>query len=505
MSIPDTHAEAWTLLPWLVNGRISDEDREWVAPHVDGCEECRREVEAQRAIAGQMRDEPLPQTLNAERSFGKLWTRIEASEAAVPANDVQSVPMERRGTSRTVRWLAAAVVVQAVGLATLGLATWNKGDFVTVTDPTPVSSGEAPEVRLVFDPSTSVGTMNELLGRHGLTIVSGPEQRWRTHGGAVRQCDAGVDRGDAVGRSERPLRATCREIAGERFRPMRALLILWLLCFLSTAAFAQTITLAPRDSQVAPDRYVVVTIANPQTSRPGAVGGTAHGYGGGGGYRVSASAAAVARDLAQRYSLTAVAEWPIEALQMHCIVFKIATDAPREAVLQTLRADRRVLIAQELNEFTPSTAIVPPPANDPYARLQENVRALDVLDAHRFSKGQGVRVAIIDTGIDTEHPGSRGPLRRGPELRRRGSRRASQGPARHPGRRPDRCGGEQRHRHRRRRAGSAAHRAEGVLAGQRGGFGPLQFVHARAGARGCARGAGAGDQSQPCRAFRSRC
>ena len=25
--IPDTHAEAWALLPWLANGRISAEDR----------------------------------------------------------------------------------------------------------------------------------------------------------------------------------------------------------------------------------------------------------------------------------------------------------------------------------------------------------------------------------------------------------------------------------------------------------------------------------------------
>jgi anti-sigma factor RsiW len=174
--IPDTHAEAWTLLPWLVNGRISDEDREWVAPHVAGCDECRREVEAQRAIAGQMRDEPLPQVLTAERSFGKLWTRIEAAEGAVPANDevvVQSAT--RRGPSRTVRWLAAAVVVQAVGLATLGLAAWNggSGDFRTVTDEPAVTS-EAPAIRLVFDPGTSVGTMNEVLDRHGLKIVSGP-------------------------------------------------------------------------------------------------------------------------------------------------------------------------------------------------------------------------------------------------------------------------------------------------------------------------------------------
>jgi hypothetical protein len=186
--IPDTHLEAWTLLPWLVNGRISDEDREWVAPHVDSCEECRQEVQAQRAIAGQMRDEPQAQTLNAERSFGKLWTRIEAAEGAVlaagavPASEAVS-PLQgatpaqaaRRGPSRTVRWLAAAVVVQAVGLATLGLAAWNggAGDFQTVTDEPAVSS-TLPSIRLVFDPGTSVGAMNEVLDRHGLKIVSGP-------------------------------------------------------------------------------------------------------------------------------------------------------------------------------------------------------------------------------------------------------------------------------------------------------------------------------------------
>jgi subtilisin family serine protease len=185
---------------------------------------------------------------------------------------------------------------------------------------------------------------------------------------------------------------------------MRALLTAWLLFCFGHTAMAQTVTHAPRDAQVAPDRYVVVTIANPQSSRAAAVGGTAHGYGARGGYRVSAAAAATAKDIAQRYSLTAVAEWPIETLQMHCIVYRIASDAAREQVLRTLREDQRVLIAQELNEFTPSSKTPPAVYDDPYAKLQENVLALDVQDAHRMSRGQGVRVAIIDTGIDTEHP-----------------------------------------------------------------------------------------------------
>jgi subtilisin family serine protease len=32
------------------------------------------------------------------------------------------------------------------------------------------------------------------------------------------------------------------------------------------------------------------------------------------------------------------------------------------------------------------------------------VRALDVAEAHAFSRGAGIRVAIIDTGVDTQHP-----------------------------------------------------------------------------------------------------
>ena len=52
--IPDTHAEAWALLPLLANGRIQASDREWVEAHVAGCEECRAEIAAQRMMATAM-------------------------------------------------------------------------------------------------------------------------------------------------------------------------------------------------------------------------------------------------------------------------------------------------------------------------------------------------------------------------------------------------------------------------------------------------------------------
>ena len=182
------------------------------------------------------------------------------------------------------------------------------------------------------------------------------------------------------------------------------------LCDAATAAPPPVLT--PPEVRSAPGQFIVVAVANPVTGRPGAVGGTAHGYGSGTNYRVSASAASTLRDLAARYSLTPVSEWPIEQLKMHCVLFRIPPGTTREAMVEKLKADKRVLIVQPLNEFesaaTVRPAVTPAAASavpgDPYARLQSNVSALDVVEAHNFSRGAGIRVAIIDTGVDTHHP-----------------------------------------------------------------------------------------------------
>ena len=158
-------------------------------------------------------------------------------------------------------------------------------------------------------------------------------------------------------------------------------------------------TLMPAEALAEPEHFIVVTIANPQSARSGTVGGTARGYQGGG-YRASPAALAIVNDLSRDYGLTSVSEWPIEQLQVHCIVFRIPAGSSRNDVLQRLQQNDRVLIAQPLNEFASASSEY----DDPYAKLQENVRALGVHDAHRYSKGHGVRVAVIDTGVDLDHP-----------------------------------------------------------------------------------------------------
>ena len=48
--------------------------------------------------------------------------------------------------------------------------------------------------------------------------------------------------------------------------------------------------------------------------------------------------------------------------------------------------------------------------DDPYLSLQRSLEDSGVTRAHRWSTGRGVRIAVIDTGIDVKHPDLRGQI-----------------------------------------------------------------------------------------------
>ncbi|MGI9232126.1 MAG: S8 family peptidase [Woeseiaceae bacterium] len=112
-----------------------------------------------------------------------------------------------------------------------------------------------------------------------------------------------------------------------------------------------------------------------------------------------------ARLVAQLYrdhGLERIADWPLTSIGVRCLVF--ATDGVvTESLLQTLRANHLVETAQPMNFFQTSAASEPP-YNDPYFELQSGHDQLLIPATHSWSTGQGVVVAVIDTGIDTNHP-----------------------------------------------------------------------------------------------------
>jgi len=49
-------------------------------------------------------------------------------------------------------------------------------------------------------------------------------------------------------------------------------------------------------------------------------------------------------------------------------------------------------------------------SDDPYRKLQHNLDDMNVSGAHQYSRGEGVRIAVIDTGMDATHPDLKGHI-----------------------------------------------------------------------------------------------
>jgi subtilisin family serine protease len=158
---------------------------------------------------------------------------------------------------------------------------------------------------------------------------------------------------------------------------------------------------------------IVVAFANQPYTAPGGAGATGSHYGGDG-YRVAQSAEQQVHNVAAAYSLREVASWPIRALSMHCVVFEITSGRPMTEVLAALSHDSRVLLAQPLQEFHTLTAsaAAAAPYNDPLYDLQTNLVVLGIARAQQRAQGAGVRIALIDTGVDASHPDLHGRILR---------------------------------------------------------------------------------------------
>jgi Subtilase family len=150
----------------------------------------------------------------------------------------------------------------------------------------------------------------------------------------------------------------------------------------------------------APDRFIIAAVDNDAMVFLARAGGTPRGYDSITVYGPSAHARQTVRSIENDYGLREVSAWPIEALHVHCVMLEIPEGADRAVLLAKLSSDPRVKLAQPLQTFATRSQDY----NDPYVALQRGFQRMDVAGAHPWSRGEGVKVAIIDTGADTLHP-----------------------------------------------------------------------------------------------------
>jgi subtilisin family serine protease len=172
---------------------------------------------------------------------------------------------------------------------------------------------------------------------------------------------------------------------------------------LGTAAGAQPAAQATVPPE--PPARIVLAFANPVLGAQAPAGSSTPGYGGGS-YQLGQNAHALAKRVARQYALKEVASWPIQALAVHCVLYEVPAGEDVPALLTRLSRDTRIALAEPLQTFHTQSAspAQTEPYNDPLYDLQSNLAELGIARAHQRTRGAGVRIALIDTAVDTRHP-----------------------------------------------------------------------------------------------------
>jgi hypothetical protein len=174
--VTNDHLSAWEALPWVANGRATPEQAAMVADHIAHCHDCRAELDWQRRLQAAMSIGAVPAEDDAavEAGLQRLMARLDDPVERQP------LPGTARTGSRLTWALAAAVVVQAVGLGVMGLQLGRyggtdpdaAGDYRTLSEP--VSASLAATLRVLPDASMTLSTWQATLQAQGLQVVAGP-------------------------------------------------------------------------------------------------------------------------------------------------------------------------------------------------------------------------------------------------------------------------------------------------------------------------------------------
>ena len=171
------HRRAWDAIPWVVNGRASAAEQQWLHEHVQACADCRLELARQRHLHSALAQEIEPVT-DVDAGVRRLFKRIDENTDHRTAGGPGGVQRHRWLANSTINhWLVAAVLVEAVGLSALGVGLlWRgtpDGDYQTLSESAPAVRRAA--ILIVPAASLTLGELQQQLQALNLHVVSGPD------------------------------------------------------------------------------------------------------------------------------------------------------------------------------------------------------------------------------------------------------------------------------------------------------------------------------------------
>ncbi len=174
-------------------------------------------------------------------------------------------------------------------------------------------------------------------------------------------------------------------------------LILFFCCLSAETALA-------RVAQTAPDRQIIVMLrlATPHLRAD-------NGYGGSYGDDAARGARRrIAGRIARLHRLTIVTDWPMPLLGVDCFVMAVPDGRSTDAAASEIANDPAVSWSEPVTLYTAQSG--PVPHEDALFPAQPAAGQWHLTDIHARTVGQGVTVAVIDSGVDGHHPDLNGQI-----------------------------------------------------------------------------------------------
>ncbi|HJU08948.1 MAG TPA: zf-HC2 domain-containing protein [Rhodanobacteraceae bacterium] len=164
-SAPDC-ARAWEAMPWVLQDSAPAAQKDWLMAHLARCEACSAEFAQQTRLRAAM-SLPSDIPLDVELGMARLLKRLDTL-------DSETIAPSARRANWAFKALAAAVLIQALGIGALGtrLLSDRPAPYRTLSAPAPVVVAGA--IRVVPDPGMKLADWNKLLHSLGLKVISGP-------------------------------------------------------------------------------------------------------------------------------------------------------------------------------------------------------------------------------------------------------------------------------------------------------------------------------------------
>ncbi len=169
-----THESALELLPWLVNGSLSDDEASATRKHALSCVICRRELESRELFqqhfsqAAESVAIPAPDMRNINRRIDDLIDRQNAwQDAFSRVKEFARSPWRLAFAAQSLTLLVLAGVVL--------MPNPPAAEFTTLSNPPAIASADF--VRVVFSPDLDEHALSALLADYELTVISGPTER----------------------------------------------------------------------------------------------------------------------------------------------------------------------------------------------------------------------------------------------------------------------------------------------------------------------------------------